>query len=144
MADTIFTDTSPWGDDTLTLDLTPMLDVLFMLLVFFVLTANSAQQVMDVVLPQSQTETAQPPAQQAIVIEIAHGATPWHFDNQAFSTWADAAAHLQTVLTAHPAIPIIIAGDAKAHWDHVLKVMTYLTQAGRPAAQILMDPAAPS
>ena len=39
-------------------DLTPMLDVMFILLIFFILTANAAQKTFDLSLPEKGSEYA--------------------------------------------------------------------------------------
>lgn len=42
-------------DDDLQIDLTPLIDVIFMLVIFFVMTMTFSKPVMDVLLPQSTT-----------------------------------------------------------------------------------------
>lgn len=40
-------------DDDLSLDLTPLIDVIFMLVIFFVLTTTFSKPVIDMILPKS-------------------------------------------------------------------------------------------
>ncbi len=42
-------------DDEVQIDLTPLIDVIFMLVIFFVMTMTFSKPVMDILLPQSET-----------------------------------------------------------------------------------------
>ena len=44
----------PLNDD-ISLDITPLIDVIFMLLIFFIMTTTFSKPVLDIVLPQSET-----------------------------------------------------------------------------------------
>lgn len=44
-------------DDDLNVDITPLIDVIFMLVIFFIMTMSFTLPVVDVVLPQSSTAT---------------------------------------------------------------------------------------
>ena len=44
-------------DDDAGIDLTPLIDVIFMLLIFFIMTTTFSKPVMDIILPVSETAT---------------------------------------------------------------------------------------
>ena len=42
-------------DEDASIDLTPVIDVIFMLLIFFIMTTTFSKPVLDIVLPASET-----------------------------------------------------------------------------------------
>ncbi len=68
-------------DDDLALDLTPLIDVIFMLLVFFIMTTTFSKPVMDLVLPEAEmTEDAK--KEEEIVISITKEGAYFYKDTQ--------------------------------------------------------------
>lgn len=56
-------------DEEPAVDLTPLIDVVFMLLVFFIMTATFSRPVLDIVLPKAE-QAESPARQQELVIAI--------------------------------------------------------------------------
>ena len=46
-------------DEDASIDLTPVIDVIFMLLIFFIMTTTFSKPVLDIVLPASETAELQ-------------------------------------------------------------------------------------
>lgn len=68
---------SPWSDyldEEPHIDLTPMIDCLFMLIIFFVLTMSFSQPVIDIVLPQASQAHTQTSRQELLLNVRADGA----------------------------------------------------------------------
>ncbi len=57
-------------DDDISLDLTPLIDVIFMLVIFFVLTTSFIKPIMDVALPSSKTAESKSLEQQHTITVV--------------------------------------------------------------------------
>ncbi len=60
-------------DDDLHIDLTPLIDVIFMLVIFFVMTMTFSKPVLDIVLPKSQVAQVQKKGEELTVTVRADG-----------------------------------------------------------------------
>lgn len=128
--DTVLSDFAP--------DLTPMLDILFILLVFFILTAGAVFQSLELTLPENvseELELAQAPKH--IMLEIRP--QNYALDGEEFSTLADLKDRVSTAVRAKPDYELIVAGDKQASIERLLNVLTYLQSQGIDAANILMQ-----
>ncbi|MEP3246216.1 MAG: biopolymer transporter ExbD [Sneathiella sp.] len=118
-------------------DLTPMLDILFILLVFFMLTAGSVFQALDLTLPEDVTETVPPlDAPRHIMLEINE--TAYRLDGKEIKDFDDLKAQLKALRAARPEEELVIAGDRKISVERFLDVLTYLQSQDIKAANILM------
>ena len=125
-------------------DLTPMLDVLFILLVFFVLTANTAQVVLDLKLPQEQSRvTKAAPDGDRIVIGVhkpdGQGGG-WTVKGHRFTDWETAKAAIKAAHETAPKAVFVVAGDREAQVAAFLKTLSFLRQIGLKQTNILMEP----
>ncbi len=60
-------------DDDLSIDLTPLIDVIFMLLVFFIMTTTFSKPVLEILLPQAQNTDAGKKQEEIIISVDAEG-----------------------------------------------------------------------
>jgi len=118
-------------------DLTPMLDILFILLVFFMLTAGAVFQSLDLTLPEDKSDSVPPlEAAQHIVVEIKTDA--YQIDKKSvvgLDAFKEAFAKTRT---AFPDREVVIAGDKDVSIERFLEVLTYLKSQNVDAANILM------
>lgn len=68
-------------DDDLQIDLTPLIDVIFMLVIFFVMTMTFSKPVMDVLLPQSTTSVERRENATLVLVVDAEGRL-WNGDKE--------------------------------------------------------------
>ncbi|MEH6525529.1 MAG: biopolymer transporter ExbD [Sneathiella sp.] len=119
-------------------DLTPMLDILFILLVFFLLTAGAVFQSLDLKLPSSVADEVNlVNAPRHIMLEIRRGS--YAVDGEAIRGFEGLKFALRTALTDKPDHELIVAGDKRIAIEELLKVLTYLQSQGIEAANILMQ-----
>jgi biopolymer transport protein ExbD len=122
-------------------DLTPMLDVLFILLVFFVLTANSAQLVLDVTLPKDQATAAKPlPQPERIVIAILPDEGKWQVKDSKLETWEETEAAIKAAIEAAPKAAVVIASDQSVPMQRFVQTLSYLRNLGVAKVDIAMEP----
>lgn len=62
------------------IDLTPLIDVVFMLLVFFIMTTTFSRPVLDIVLPKSETAEKSADRPQELLIGIKEDGSIYHND----------------------------------------------------------------
>jgi len=128
------------GLGDLVADLTPMLDVLFILLVFFVLTANSAQIVLDLKLPQDAAAAAKAPPEKRVVVAVHAADRGWTVDGTPHADWDEASAAIDAAHAANPDAKMVVAGDRDATVDLFLKTLSHLRSLGLTETDILMEP----
>ena len=127
---------------SLAIDLTPMIDVMFLLIIFFVLTSNSAQFALDINLPKpEQGQSVEVDASRQMVIALKTSPALWVVDEKEYGSWEEAKA----VLSMNHALnerEIVIAGDKDLPLDRLINLLSYLETAGVQASKILIDPPA--
>ncbi len=60
-------------DEDINIDLTPLIDVIFMLLIFFIMTTTFSKPVLDIVLPASDTSEAADKKYSELIIVVDGG-----------------------------------------------------------------------
>ncbi len=109
----------------LDLDLTPLIDVVFMLLLFFILAATFSQPVMQVALPKATTaERVADDASRLVLTIAADGAL--HHLNAPISAEA-----VPELLASGAAGPVELRVDRAAPFDAFAGVMDQLRACGR-------------
>ena len=122
-------------------DLLPLLDILFMLIVFFLLTANSVQQVLELDLPTEGSDQATLIMdEQPIMLHLFSGIERWNIGDQTFDRWIDVEQFLQNAYQQDNNQRVIIVGDRNAPMERMLQVLAFLKRENRTSAQILMKP----
>lgn len=119
-------------------DLTSMLDILFILLVFFILTAGSTLQQLEMALPESVSDTLPLPQPEATVIEVT--ATQYKVGDAPFDNYEDAVKHILSLKTAQPGSVFSIAAQEGVAVERLLSLLTALQEKGIATANILLEP----
>lgn len=119
-------------------DLTPMLDILFIMLVFFMLTAGAIFQSLDLTLPSSvMEELSILNKPKHIMLEIREDS--YSLDNKDITAFDKLKAAIPEIIKEKPEHELIIAGDKDIPIERLLKTLTYLQSQGIKAANILMQ-----
>ena len=112
-------------------DITPLIDVLFMLIIFFVLTASFLQGKIDVELPTGKGESKSP--EKAITISInKNGAISWDGRNISKE-------ELFPMAKESTRREFLIAGDKNAQYGTVAEILSILKDAGITSTGLLMQ-----
>ena len=122
----------------LVLDLTPMLDILFILLVFFMLTAGAVLQAININLPASGNDAIEVIDEpKHILLEISAGG--YALDSDPAANFAELQALILDAIQAKPEHELVVAGDKDISIERLLRVLSYLQAQGVVAANILMN-----
>lgn len=120
-------------------NLTPLLDVLFMLLFFLVLTANTAQYALELALPR--TEESGPPAvaENQVTITLYRAGEAVTIDTVTVVGWARARAVLAARIAVQPDAWYLIAGDREVPLQKVVRVLGFLQSQRVERVKILVQ-----
>jgi len=113
------------------IDITPLIDVLFMLIIFFVLTATFIQGKLDIDLPSGEGETSEMKNTMILTIE-KDGAIFW-------DGLRVAQEELPELARGAGDRDILIAGDKNAPYGRVAEVLSILRKVGVTSAGLLME-----
>lgn len=124
------------ADQNSEIDMTPMLDIVFIMLIFFIVTASSVKESgIDVNRPSAQT--AEKNEQGHIIVAIKPNGEVW-IDKQA----VDIRAVRATITRLHAENPlgsVIIAADREAKTHALIQVMDQIRLAGIANAAIATE-----
>lgn len=120
-------------------NLTPLLDVLFMLLIFLILTANTAQFALEITLPQAAQPKQTVPADDQIVITLYGAGDAVTVDTVTSRDWSRAREVLSARINAAPEASYLIAGDRNVSLQKVVRVLSFLEARGVTQVRILVE-----
>jgi biopolymer transport protein ExbD len=121
-------------------DLTPMLDILFILLVFFMLTIGQVFEGMDLTLPKSTAQKIQQTQiDNMIVLSLGDHENSYAINNRKFVTIEGFKSDILKTVQDNPDEKIILAGDRTVSLERLLNILTFLNDNGIQTANILMQ-----
>ena len=94
-------------DDDLSLDLTPLIDVIFMLVIFFVLTTTFSKPVIDMILPKSTSAVVD--TNHKFISIVIDKVCDYYFDNKKISL-----SEIRALLDEKNELPLNIVADQDA------------------------------
>jgi biopolymer transport protein ExbD len=111
------------------LELTPLIDVIFIVIVFLLLTANVRLLSLPVTVPVTDDiETASKTTQSIIAITVSNDNAGWYLEKAYFSDWSLFRTHLLVAIKEKPESKITLAADQQADVQRFVKVLTLLQQ----------------
>ncbi len=113
-----------------TLSLTPLIDVVFLLLIFFLVATKfeEEERSMEVALPQAST--AQPLTAKPSEIFVNVDAQGHYFIGTRQLTADGLFAEFQQAFVRNPRTPVIVRADKACSWQHVVQAMDLNRKAG--------------
>lgn len=127
------------NDDELKPDLTPLLDIIFIVMVFLLLTASVKLKALDVELPRTETQILQTTEADPITINLIAKEPFWALQGQSFKTWDSFTVALLKQVRNGPTKPVVIGADKNASVEQMLKLLAFLQQHEIKATQLLME-----
>lgn len=126
-------------DDELKPDLTPLLDIIFIVMVFLLLTASVKLQSLEVELPQTETQTLQTTESDPVTVNLTAQAPYWALQGRPVESWDEFTQALLKEVKANPDKPIVIGADKAGSVENMLKLLAFLQQHEIKATQLLME-----
>lgn len=123
------------------LDLTALIDIIFIVLVFLLLTANTQLLSLPVDVPQSSSSAISAVQDKPnIAINIMATEPYWAIDGQGFSDLAAFTAAFEQRFHTQPEATVIIAADKAAPVEPLMQLLALLQSLSISQTQILMEP----
>jgi biopolymer transport protein ExbD len=118
------------------LNITPLLDLAFVLLVIFIITTIPPVKESDLKLPTATKHEKDPPRKANYISVQANGTL---ILNRMELPYSDLLGQLISLRTDDPDLNVIIRGDAKTHYKQIRQVLDICQQANIAKVQLATD-----
>ena len=125
--------TEPMGE----INVTPLVDVMLVLLIIFMVTAPLLTQGVNVDLPDADSPSMQQNVEPLVVSIHKNGKI--YIQKHAIKL-EQLAPRIEAIRKTKPNLPVFIQGDAKTPYEHVARVMSVLEQAGIRKVGLVTEP----
>lgn len=119
------------------INVTPMVDIMLVLLVIFMVTAPLLTQGVEVNLPDSEA-AAMSTNDEPLVISVAANGTTYIEERVVSIT--DMTEKIRAIRKANPNFPVYVRGDRNAAYGSIMTVMAQLQQAGVDRVGLITEP----
>ncbi|MFQ5345809.1 MAG: protein TolR [Mariprofundus sp.] len=126
-------DLEPMGE----INVTPLVDVMLVLLIIFMVTAPLLTQGVNVDLPEADAPSLQQNVEPLVVTIAADGDI--HIQKHTINI-KQLAPRIQAMRKVKPDLPVFIRGDAKTPYGRVAEVMALLESAGIKKVGLVTEP----
>ncbi|MEG3755853.1 biopolymer transporter ExbD [Psychromonas arctica] len=125
--------------ESVQVDLTPLLDIIFIVMVFLMLSANIKLQSLEVDLPTTDTSAMQVVDNKAVTINILAAEPRWAIDGETLPDWTAFQEQLIKMVQEKPDTEWIIAADKTSDVQYMVKLLGFLQQHNIQATQLLIE-----
>ncbi|HCG7477983.1 TPA: biopolymer transporter ExbD [Vibrio parahaemolyticus] len=122
----------------LTPDLTPLLDIIFIVMVFLMLTAAVKLDSLDVALPSTDSQAVAEVDKQSITVNILKDEPYWAINGQTYIDWENFTLALLEESKSTDK-PIVIGAEKKANIQSLVQLLGFLQENGIQATQLLTE-----
>ncbi|EMK3510965.1 biopolymer transporter ExbD [Vibrio parahaemolyticus] len=122
----------------LTPDLTPLLDIIFIVMVFLMLTAAVKLDSLDVTLPSTDSQAVAEVDKQSITVNILKDEPHWAINGQTYIDWENFTLALLEESKSTDK-PIVIGAEKTANIQSLVQLLGFLQENGIQATQLLTE-----
>ncbi|EHR6924099.1 biopolymer transporter ExbD [Vibrio parahaemolyticus] len=122
----------------LTPDLTPLLDIIFIVMVFLMLTAAVKLDSLDVALPSTDSQAVAEVDKQSITVNILKDEPYWAINGQTYIDWENLTLALLEESKSTDK-PIVIGAEKTANIQSLVQLLGFLQENGIQATQLLTE-----
>ncbi|MFQ5581737.1 MAG: protein TolR [Mariprofundaceae bacterium] len=126
-------ETEPMGE----INVTPLVDVMLVLLIIFMVTAPLLTQGVNVDLPDTEAPPMQQNVEPLVITIQADGKV---FMQKHTIDLKQLAPRIKAMRQQKPKLPVFIRGDAKTPYQYIAEVMSLLEQAGIQKIGLVTEP----
>ncbi|WP_045394573.1 ExbD/TolR family protein [Vibrio rotiferianus] len=119
-------------------DLTPLLDIIFIVMVFLMLTAAVKLDSLDVNLPSTDSQAVAEVDKQSITVNILKEEPHWAINGKAYIDWENFTMALLEESKSTDK-PIVIGAEKTADIQSLVKLLGFLQENGIQATQLLTE-----
>lgn len=122
-------------------DMTALIDIIFIMLVFFMLTANVRLQALPVDVPPHGGDSTQTLVDtDTHNINVMAEAPYWALNGERFTDFEAFEQQLLARLQTNPKASLVVAADKEADVQHLMRLLATLQAQSISQTQILMEP----
>ncbi|MFU8804123.1 MAG: ExbD/TolR family protein [Bradymonadaceae bacterium] len=128
-----------------TLELTPLIDVVFLLLIFFLITTTFVQTTeaeIPINLPEAASGVASEQVERMVLVVTATGGVAIEGEGEVSS--ANLRARLEELHEQNPMASILLKGDVEATHGKVIELLDVVKQTGFSRVNLVIQQSAPS
>lgn len=122
----------------LTPDLTPLLDIIFIVMVFLMLTAAVKLDSLDVNLPSTESQAVADVDKQSISVNILKDEPYWAINGKTYIDWDNFTLALLEESKSSDK-PIVIGAEKTANIQSLVQLLGFLQENGIQATQLLTE-----
>lgn len=122
----------------LTPDLTPLLDIIFIVMVFLMLTTAVKLDSLEVDLPTTNSDAVSEVDTTSLTINILEREPHWAIDSKEYIDWENFTIALLEEYRTNKH-PIVIGAEKTADIQYLVKLLAFLQENGIQATQLLTD-----
>ncbi|HHF3075212.1 biopolymer transporter ExbD [Vibrio alginolyticus] len=122
----------------LTPDLTPLLDIIFIVMVFLMLTAAVKLDSLDVNLPSTESQAVANVDKQSITVNILKDEPYWAINGKTYIDWDNFTLALLEESKSSDK-PIVIGAEKTANIQSLVQLLGFLQENGIQATQLLTE-----
>lgn len=126
------------NSDDLKPDLTPLLDIIFIVMVFLLLTASVKLQSLEVELPTADTSSSAEVDKDSLSINLLAAEPHWALQGKEYESWEAFTAELLKQVAENPKLPVVIGSDKAVEVQYMIKLFAFLQDNDIKATQVLM------
>ena len=119
------------------INVTSLVDVAFVLLIIFMITAPIMQGGVDVQLPRGEARPIEP--REGLVINVDQGGNIFVGDNQTPLTYEEFRGAIQALVNSRNPSGVYLRGDRRATYGDVVRVLAVIQAAGIDNAGIVLE-----
>ncbi|CAH0530205.1 ExbD/TolR family protein [Vibrio hippocampi] len=119
-------------------DLTPLLDIIFIVMVFLMLTASVKLESLQVDLPTTDSSAVTEVDSQSLTVNILANEPYWAINKHQYIDWDNFTLALLEQSQSSKQ-PIIIGAEKTADVQHLVKLLAFMQENNIPATQLLTE-----
>lgn len=130
----------PSDEDNLSPDLTALMDIIFIVMVFLLLSANIQVQTLEVAIPKADTKSVLTTTHETVLaVSVPADDGLWGLQDKEFAHWDEFASAFAVAVEQEPKRSVIIASDKQANVEKLLKLFEFMQRHQIQATNIMME-----
>lgn len=121
------------------INVTPLVDVMLVLLIIFMITAPMLNQGVEIDLPKEDAQPLSADAEEQLILSIDKELN--YYINESRFTSQEMPKKLRALADANPDKPVFIRADGEVPYKEVAKLLAAAKMAGMPRVGMVFDPA---
>ena len=121
------------------INVTPLVDVMLVLLIIFMVTAPLMNQGVEIDLPQAAAQPLEG-AEDQLMLSIDRELNHYLNDNKEPVRWEELPPKLKAIAAANPGQAVFVRADGAIEYKYVLRAMAALKEAGMPKVGLVSNP----